>query len=112
MTSVSLGNAGSGNSYYVGITGASQKGRRYLEIQGGIWHANIAGGMDTNSNTTRTFTFRMKGGQVIGSIYGAAQHATGNGTRTYIITGGIINGWVAGGANGTAFDNGKMNGAS
>ena len=112
MTNVSLGNAGSGNSYYVGITGASQKGRRYLEIQGGIWHANIAGGMDTNSNTTRTFTFRMKGGLVKGSIYGAAQHATGNGTRTYIITGGIINGWVAGGANGTAFDNGKMNGAS
>lgn len=112
MTSVKLGNAGSGNSYYVSVTGASQKGCRYLEIQGGIWNANIAGGMDANSKDEPTFTFKMKGGQVKGAVYGAAQHASGNGTRTYVITGGIINGWVAGGANGTAFGAGEMNGAS
>ena len=112
MTKIQLSNAGSGNSYYVSVTGASQKGCRYLEIQGGTWHANIAGGMDANDQTTPTFTFRMKGGEVKGSIYGSAQHATGNGSRSYVITGGTIKGWVAGGANGTAFGNGTMNGVS
>ena len=112
MTKTSLGNAGSGNSYYVSVTGASQKGCRYLEIQGGTWHANIAGGMDANDKTTPTFRFRMRGGEIKGSVYGSAQHATGNGTRSYVITGGTIRGWVAGGANGTAFGNGTMDGVS
>ena len=112
MTGKKPNQGASGDSYYISVTGASQKGCRYLEIQGGIWNANIAGGMDANTSTTSTFTFRMKGGIVKGAIYGAAQHATGNGTRTYVITGGTINGWVSGGANGTNFGNGTMNGAS
>ena len=112
MKNVKISNGAQANSYYLAVTTNSAKGHRYFEIQGGIWHANIAGGMDTNTPTTRSFTFRMRGGLVKGSIYGAAQHASGSGIRSYVITGGIVNGWVAGGANGTNFGSGTMNGTS
>ena len=113
MTGVSVSDAAADNSYYIGVTTTQNQGHRYLEIQGGEWYASIAGGMGDNHTATEPgFTFRMKGGKIRGSVYGAAAWSGAGGTRTYIITGGEINGWVAAGANGTQSDGGKNDGAS
>ena len=111
MTNIDISDAAAENSYYIGVTNTHNNGHRYLEIQGGEWYANIAGGMGENHTSTEPgFTFRMRGGRIRGSIYGAAAEALAQGTRTYIITGGEINGWVAGGANGTKSANGTLTG--
>ena len=89
-------------SFYVS-TGGEQRypGYRYLEMQGGEL-CNIAGGIDQNNNANElSFYFRMKGGLVRGSVYGAGAFAAASGHRKYVITGGHIRGWVAGGCNGT-----------
>ena len=113
MTGVAVGNAAAENSYYIGITNTQNRGHRYLEIEGGEWYANIAGGMgDNHSATEPGFTFRMRGGIIRGSVYGAAAFAGAGGTRKYTITGGTIGGWVAGGANGTQSDGGLLDGAT
>lgn len=113
MTGVSVADAAAANSYYIGITNNHNNGHRYLEIQGGEWYANIAGGMGENHTATVPgFTFRMKGGTIRGSVYGAAAWAMAGGTRRYVITGGTIKGWLAGGANGTSDQEGTLSGAS
>ena len=116
------------NCYYMSVSDAYNQGHRYLEIQGGEW-LNIAGGTNNyapntsqtaEENTTvtedakiaPTFTFRMKGGLVKGSVYGGAEYYNAVGTRTFVITGGTIKGWVAGGANGTRTDGGQLYGNS
>lgn len=116
------------NCYYMSVSDAYNQGHRYLEIQGGEW-LNIAGGTNNyapntsqtaEENTTvtedakiaPTFTFRMKGGLVKGSVYGGAEYYNAVGTRTFVITGGTIKGWVAGGANGTRETGGQLYGAS
>lgn len=100
-------------SYYIGVSGTHNNGHRYLEIQGGHWAGNISGGMgEDHTPAEPAFTFRMRGGRIVGSIYGAAQYAGAGGGRTYILTGGEINGWVAAGANGTQSSGGLNDGAS
>ena len=122
MTSITdVGDAKLEHSYYVSITGTTadslgeerdNRGYRYLEIQGGEW-VSIAGGRgESHDKNIPAFSLRIKGGHVKGSIYGAAEYAGANGTRTFVITGGTINGWVAGGANGTRSSGGKLSGAS
>ena len=113
MTGVAVADAAADNSYYIGVTSTHNYGHRYLEIQGGEWYANIAGGMgEGHTATAPGFTFRMKGGIIRGSVYGAAAFAGAGGTRTYVITGGSIGGWVAGGANGTQSDGGLLDGTT
>ena len=113
MTEIDVSDAAANNSYYIGVTGEQNNGHRYLEIQGGEWYANIAGGMGEGHTPTEPgFTFRMKGGLIRGSVYGAAAWSNAGGSRIYILTGGTIKGWVAGGANGTAYINGALYGAS
>lgn len=113
MTGVAVADAAADNSYYIGVTSTHNYGHRYLEIQGGEWYANIAGGMgEGHTATAPGFTFRMKGGIIRGSVYGAAAFAGAGGIRTYVITGGSIGGWVAGGANGTQSDGGLLDGAT
>ena len=113
MTGISIDDAAAGKSYYIGITNNHNNGHRYLEIQGGEWYANIAGGMGENHTpSVPAFTFRMRGGIIRGSVYGAAAYAGAGGTRTYVITGGTIGGWVAGGANGTQSNGGQLKGAT
>lgn len=123
MTSVSLGAADWQQCYYMSVSDKYNKGHRYLELQGGEW-LSITGGTDyyepskgliegyEQCKDKPSFTFRMKGGHVKGSIYGAAAFYDAVGTRTFVITGGTINGWIAGGANGTRDTGGKMEGAS
>ena len=122
MTQVDKGSADWQQCYYMSVSDAYNKGRRYMEIQGGEW-LSITGGTDyydpslglfgyENYKGTPSFTFRMKGGHIKGSIYGAAAYYDAVGTRTFVITGGTINGWVAGGANGTRNSGGAMEGAT
>ena len=111
LTSKSVAAASREESYYMCVLTTTNKGYRYLEIQGGEW-LSIAGGMDNNTFTDPGFTFRMKGGHIKGSVYGAAEYLGSKGTRSFVITGGTINGWVAGGANGTRLTNGALNGSS
>ena len=86
----------------------SYVGKRKLFIEGGSIF-NVAGGIDENNNATdTTFYVRMTGGQIRGSIYGAAAFAATSGHRKFVFTGGEINGWIAGGANGTTTTNTKV----
>ncbi len=116
MTSVSISNAAQTNSYYLSRYTTSGPGRsRYFEIEGGEWYANISGGQDNNGSTPTdkfAFTFRMKGGKVRGSIYGAAQQTNCVGNRLMVITGGEIGGWVAGAANGIQSGSGYLYGTT
>ena len=123
MTQVSKGSADWEQCYYMSVSDKYNKGHRYLEIQGGEW-LSVTGGTDhydvsdrvlkydNNDKDKPSFTFRMKGGHVKGSVYGAAAFYDAVGARTFVITGGTINGWVAGGANGTRENGGAMIGAS
>lgn len=94
--------ADANESFYVSQGGQQYyPGYRYLELQGGEM-CNIAGGIDEKNNAnTLSFYFRMKGGVVRGSVYGAGAFAAASGHRKYVITGGQVRGWVAGACNGT-----------
>ena len=118
---------GGTESIYIGSSQGNNNlqyiGKRRLVIEGGEM-ASIAGGMNSggsNSNydndyTTGTakdvVTIRMKGGTVRGAIYGAAAFAGAKGGRTFVITGGDVLGWIAGGCNGTHTDGGDLYGSS
>ena len=105
-------------------------GKRRITIEGGEM-SSIAGGMNSgyfagsgqniqtnyqNDYTDYTakdnVTIRMKGGTVNGAIYGAAAFAGASGGRTFVITGGDVLGWIAGGCNGTHTDGGELYGNS
>ncbi len=102
------------HSLYCGHNSAShannQKhypGVRYVTVEGGNF-ASINGGRATDTWDDETtysidvvsFSARIKGGTIRGSVYGGAADNSAGGTREMIITGGEIRGWVAGGANG------------
>ncbi len=106
-------------SFYIGTTGESNSysGKRYLTVEGGEF-ACIAGGRgpkasgDDNTYPTltdqyvdrndTTATIRIKKDAIIhGGVYGGAAASAAWGNRKIIITGGLIEGWVAGGCNGT-----------
>jgi len=109
---------GSGTSYYY-------LGKRRITIEGGII-SNIAGSLNgtdgsnnasyDNNYTTQTekdvVLVRVKGGTIRGSIYGAAAFAGAAGGRTIIATKGTINGWIAGGCNGTRDTGGELFGST
>lgn len=93
-------------------------GKRRLTMEGGDV-ASIAGGVDDTNNNNSTpndgdysVLMRIKGGTIRGSVYGAAAYSGATGDRCFIFTGGTINGWIAGGANGTQSDGGLLTGAS
>lgn len=120
-------NAGDGaaeRSLYMGNSISGEDGVRYcgkrrLTMEGGEV-LSIAGSVNAygNPDTYRvndggwSVMIRLKGGLVRGAIYGAAAYAGAAGDRRLIFTGGTVNGWVAGGANGTEPDGGKLTGAS
>lgn len=110
----SLTSAGTGdaqNSFYVGIGANYSPGHRHIEVEGGeFW--SLAGGLDDNEPTDPCITYRIRGGNFKGAIYGSAANATANGIKQMIFTGGTIHGWIGAGANGTANNGGKTNGVS
>ncbi len=106
---------GGSHTYYMSVNGTAYPGRRYMLVEGGH-HRGLNGGMDEASGqsaTDRAFDLRVRGtAQIDGVIYGGAEFSNAKGTRTMIFTGGTINGWIAGGANGTKSTNGKLSGAT
>ncbi|MCQ2321774.1 MAG: hypothetical protein MJZ91_10700, partial [Bacteroidales bacterium] len=115
MSSIAVGAGETDNVYYYAPDGNDNNyhgGCRYLEIQGGEWCC-IAGGFDNyHASDDPAFTFRMKGGFVRGSVYGAGEFFGASGNRFYVLTGGQIKGWLAAGANGTKSSGGETDGTS
>ena len=94
--------ANADESFYISLAAAyANVGRRELYIEGGQLQS-VAGGIDRDNSADLDAVYvRMTGGKLRGSMYGAAAFADTKGNREFIITGGVINGWVAGGCNGT-----------
>lgn len=100
MSAQNIADASAANCYYYSVANTQNKGYRFLQVEGGIMKS-IAGGIDDGNNQNNlAFAFRMKGGTLQGSIYGAAAFAETDGIRQLVFTGGEVNGWIAGGANG------------
>ena len=93
-------------------------GKRRLTIEGGEMGTVAAGIGPYGSNYSNytvndgswTVMIRMKGGTVNGSIYGAGVYTGASGDRHFILTGGTVKGWIAGGCNGTKTDGGVLYG--
>ena len=103
-SSQSITNGNADESYYFSIRNTYNILRRVLVVEGGHLRS-IAGGIDTGRTqyaTSPALDLRIRGNaQIDGVVYGAATFAKGKGIRTMIFTGGTINGWIAGGCNGT-----------
>lgn len=94
-------------SFYVGRTrGGNYGGISRLLVEGGeLSSINGGGYRNTGANFDVCYHFRMKGGWVKGAIYGTASSSQTYATTKQVITGGEINGWIAGACNGTDVDN-------
>ena len=93
-----LGQNSAGNTY---------AGVRYVTVEGGEF-SGMCGGRGVGSESTTymtpdviTFDLRIKGGTFHGAVYGGAADNPSIGSRRFIITGGEIQSWIAGGCNGT-----------
>ncbi len=112
LSGVTVGDGGTDRSFYLGSYRNSNQGGRRALIEGGLFK-NIAGGYESGSHpaaTDKGVYLRVKGGEIAGSVYGAAAYATAAGTRKFVFTGGTVNGWIAGGCNGTTTDGGETDG--
>lgn len=93
--------------FYISVWGNDPRtyGKRTLIVEGGIF-SDIAGGMEQSTATQNVLMvdMRIKGGTMNSVVYGAAQKSGALGHRRMIITGGLIKGWIAGGANGNSND--------
>lgn len=107
------GAPGGGYQFYISSPNGACYGKRTLIVEGGYF-ADIAGGIDQENVPTSTdmVNIRIKGGEILGAVYGAAQFANAYGNRRIIVTGGDFNGWIAGGANGTQETRGALYGSS
>ena len=91
-------NSAQGNTY---------PGVRYVTVEGGEFSGMCGGrGVGGNSNNAMTpevitFDLRIKGGTFHGAVFGGAADNPSIGSRRFIITGGEIQSWIAGGCNGT-----------
>lgn len=99
--------------YYMGKQSSSSKvkqGRRYLEVQGGLL-TNTAGGSNSDNNKGDVMLqLRVKGGTIRGIVFGCARGNNTSGSRAFILTGGLIKGWITPGTNGTVDNAGKLDG--
>ena len=108
---------GSDAQFYISSPGSSNVyGSRKLLVEGGVF-ADIVGGIDYNGETNAQnigdhlmTDIRIKGGTIKGVVYGAAQKSKAGGHRRFVFTGGVCNGWIAGGCNGTETQNGELYG--
>ncbi len=93
-------------------------GARVLTVEGGDIDC-IGAGMDSSDDTVEyvdknymQVRIYIKGGRVENAVYGAATRAFAKGSRRMVFTGGEVNGWIAGGCNGSDTSNGKLIGNS
>ena len=107
---------GGTTTFYIGTVGdsytSSYYARRRIDVEGGLI-PGISGGQDwsTGNFTDQTDTIvniRVRGGHVKGIIHGSGEYVSAKGGRRIVITGGTINGWVAGGCNGSRTDGGEL----
>jgi len=96
------------NSFYLGSTqeSGSYSGKRYMTIEGGVL-LSVAGGRGSNAEDHVNYVdtvvnIRMKGGTLNGAMLGGAGSSASWGGRKFVITGGLIKGWLAGGCNSTS----------
>lgn len=98
-------NSAQGNTY---------PGVRCVTVEGGEFGGMCGGrGVSSNSNNSTyvtpeviAFDLRIKGGTFHGSVFGGAADNPSIGSRRFIITGGTIQSWLAGGCNGTGSQTG------
>ena len=98
-------NSAQGNTY---------PGVRCVTVEGGEFGGMCGGrGVSSNSNNSTyvtpeviAFDLRIKGGTFHGSVFGGAADNPSIGSRRFIITGGEIQSWIAGGCNGTGSQSG------
>ena len=126
------GNGRYDQSFYVGQNSSSgYPGARFITVEGGEFGSMNGGRGSSNYPTSYSnpdvdaSTIRIKGGTFHGSVFGGAADNQSTGSRRIVITGlqdenqqptTLIEGWVAGGCNGTGTgdDNsdGSINGNS
>lgn len=102
---------------YLGQNGAgtTYPGRRCVTVEGGDLGGMCGGrGVNNTSNNSTymtpeviTFDVRIKGGTFHGGVFGGAADNPSIGSRRFIMTGGEIWGWLAGGCNGTGSQSGQ-----
>ncbi len=97
-------------------TAGQYPGISYLTIEGGEF-ASVNGGRGNYQDNVAldddiVFSLRMKGGTIHGSIYGAASANPSHGGRRVVLTGGMVEGWIAGGCDGTTSGGGATIGDS
>ena len=107
------GNGRHSRSFYVGQNNAGNvndgnstvPGVRYIVVEGGMFGSMNGGrGTDYAGNATPdtvVSSIRIKGGTFHGSVFGAAADNESPGSRRIVITRGQVEGWIAGGCNGT-----------
>ena len=80
-------------------------GTRYVVVEGGM-----IGSMNGGNGTQRSYTatheelassIRIKGGTFHGSVFGGAANTRSTASRRIVVTSSEIQGWIAGGSNGT-----------
>ena len=115
---------GGSTAFYLGGVGyyTGYMGHRCIYVEGGLL-PGIAGGMDCSLDengyqyrwtyvdlTDTNIWIRVYGGHVRGHIYGGGEYVESGGKKRIVVTGGTVNGWIAGGANGTNTTAGELNG--
>ena len=94
-------------SFYCGGTrGGGTGGIIRVMIEGGELSSLNGGGTKNQAANYGVIMhhIRMKGGWVKGALYGTASASSSAGSTRLVITGGEVNGWVAGACNGTRSD--------
>lgn len=94
-------------SFYCGGTrGGGTGGIIRVMIEGGELSSLNGGGTKNQAANYGVIMhhIRMKGGWVKGAIYGTASASSSAGSTRLVLTGGEVNGWVAGACNGTRSD--------
>ena len=112
------GSASYNRTFYCRSTldNSTRPGITYLTVEGGEF-ASINGGRGNKQEGTSlendiVFSARIKGGTIHGSIYGAASANPSFGGRRVVMTGGMVEGWIAGGCDGTSSGGGATLGNS
>lgn len=91
-------------SFYCGRTrGGNSGGVNRVLVEGGELCSINGGGYKNGGgvNGTIGYHLRVKGGWIKGAVYGTASASQTTANTRQVITGGEINGWIAGGCNGT-----------
>ena len=97
------------NCFYISDN-SNAEGSRLLTVEGGEM-VHIAGGANlTNGTNLPVYRkkvdthIRIRGGLIQGAVYGGAAFVVGHGSKSIVMTGGTVKGWVAGAANGYKSD--------